>query len=82
MSFEIKVEQRYFIQFCVELGKTSIETKKILEMTQSGSDVSWVLDFGWHRRFTDDPLSPYSAKMVVEVQNASRNHWCQKCSML
>ena len=62
MSFEVKAEQRSFIQFCVELGKTPVETKKMLEMTQSGSSVSRALVYRWHRRLTDDPVTPYSAK--------------------
>ena len=62
MSFEVKSEQRSFIKFCVELGKTPVETKKMLEMTQSGSSVSRALVYRWHRRFTDDPVTPYSAK--------------------
>ena len=62
MIFEVKAEQRSFIKFCVELGKTPVETKKMLEMTQSGSSVSRALVYRWHRRFTDDPVTPYRAK--------------------
>ena len=34
----------------------------MLEMTQSGSCVSRALVYRWHKRFTDDPSTPYSAK--------------------
>ena len=62
MSSELKAEQRSYIKFCVELRKTPIESKKMLEMTQSGSSVSRALVYRWHKCFTDDPLTPYSAK--------------------
>ena len=62
MSSELKAEQRSYIKFCVELRKTPIESKKMLEMTQSGSSVSRALVYRWHKRFTDDPSTPYSAK--------------------
>ena len=56
----------------------------MLEMTQSGSVVSRALVYRWHRRYTDDPVTPYSAKngggrpksitesLTSEVYNALR----------
>ena len=49
--FEDKVEERTYIFFCVELGKSPMETKQLLEKTQSGSSVSRALVYRWHRRF-------------------------------
>ena len=51
MSLEIKAKQQSFIKFCVELGKTPVEIKKMVEMTQNGSGVSRALVYRWHRRF-------------------------------
>ena len=62
MNNDVKAEQRSYIKFCVKLGKTPMETKKMLEMTQSGRDVSRALVYRWHRRFANDPSSPYSTK--------------------
>lgn len=53
MTSEIKAEQRSYIKFCVELGKTPAETKKLLEVTKSGSTVSRSLVYRWHKRFSE-----------------------------
>lgn len=57
MTSEKKAEQRNYIKFCVELGKTPVETKKLLEMTKSGSTVSRALVYRWHKRFSDGRYS-------------------------
>ena len=83
MNNDVKAEQRSYIKFCVELGKTPVETKKMLEMTQSGRGVSRALVYRWHRRFVNDPSSPYSSKgggrpkiinesLTLDVANALR----------
>ena len=54
MNSDVKAAQRSYIKFCVELGKTPIETKNMLKQTKSGSQVSRALVYRWHKRFTDD----------------------------
>ena len=54
MSFGDKAEQPTYIIFCVELGKSLMETNQLLEKTQSGSSVSRALVYRWHRRFSED----------------------------
>jgi len=44
--------------FCVEPGKQPIETKQLLEKTQSGNSVSRALVYRWHRRFSEDSSAP------------------------
>ena len=56
------MKQRSYIKFCVELRKTPIESKKMLELTLSGSSVSRALVYRWHKRFSDDPSTPYSTE--------------------
>lgn len=62
MENDVKAEQRSYIKFCVELGKTPMETKKMLEMTQSGRNVSRALVYRWHRRLSLDSSTPYTSK--------------------
>ena len=60
MSFGAKTEQRTFIIFCVELGKSPMEIKQPLEKTHSGSSVSKALVYQWHRRFSEVTSAPFS----------------------
>lgn len=48
-----KEEQRAFIKFCVNLGKTPTETKQLLEQANNGRTVSRPLVFRWHKEFRD-----------------------------
>lgn len=59
MTSEEKVEQRIRIKFCVELGKTPMETKKLLETTSKGSGVSRALVYRWHKRYSEGRSTPY-----------------------
>ena len=54
MSFGDKAEQRTYIIFCVELGKSLMEIKQPLEKTQSGISVSRALVYQCYRRFPED----------------------------
>ena len=54
MSFGDEVEERTYICFSVELGKSLMEIKQLLEKTQSGISVSRTVVYGWHRRFSED----------------------------
>ena len=58
----VKSEQRAYIKFCVELNKTPLETKKLLEQTKSGSSVSRALVYRWHRRFSESTPTETSVK--------------------
>jgi len=58
MRFEDKAEQLTFIYLCVELDKSLMETKQLLENTQSGSSVSRALVYRWYRRVSDDSSAP------------------------
>ena len=80
MTSEEKAEQRIKIKFCVELGKTPMETKKLLETTGRGSDVSRALVYRLHKRFTEGRTTPYDdlkpgrpsvidSKVTSQVQN-------------
>ena len=60
MSFGDKAEQRTYIVFCVDQGKSSMEIKQPLEKTQSGISVSRALVYRWHRRFSEDSSAPLS----------------------
>ena len=59
---EIHAEQRMYIKFCVELGKTPVETKTLLEKTQSARNVSRALVYRWHKRFSDGQLTAQDEK--------------------
>ena len=59
MTSEEKAEQLIKIKFCVELGKTPMETKTILKTTGRGSDVSRALVYRWYKRFTEGRTTPY-----------------------
>ena len=61
-SSGVKAEQRAYIKFCVELNKTPLETKKLLEQTKSGSSVSRALVYRWHRRFSEYTPTETSVK--------------------
>ena len=65
MRFEDQVEQHTFIHLCVELGKSPLGTKQILENTQSGSSVSRALVYRWHIWVSDDSLAPLNSKLTV-----------------
>ena len=62
MSLEVKVEQRTFIKFCVELGTTPVETKNCWKKTQSGNGVSRAVVYRWHKHFSEDSTPPYITK--------------------
>ena len=66
MRFEGKAEQHTFTHLCVELGKSPMETKQLLENTQSGSSVSRALVYRRHIRVSDDFLAPLSSKLTVK----------------
>ena len=58
------IEQRINIKFCVKLGKTAIETLKLLLDVYGDSSMSRTRVFEWHKRFRegredmeDDPKS-------------------------
>ena len=46
------------IYLCVELGKSPMGTKYLLENTQSGSSVTRALVYRWHIWVSDDLLAP------------------------
>ena len=50
------------IKFCVELGKTPVETQMLLKQTRSGSTVSSALVYRWHKRFSDEMATPVHSK--------------------
>jgi len=64
MRFEDKGEQ-HNPYICVELGKSPMGTKQLLENTQSGSSVSRAVVYRWHIRVSDDSLAPLSSKLSV-----------------
>ena len=51
MIFLDRVEHHTYINVCVELGKSLLEIKQLLEKTQRGSSVSKALVYRWHSRF-------------------------------
>jgi len=53
METPSKEEQRVFIKFCVNLGKTPKEIKQLLEQANNGRTVSRPLVFRWHKEFRD-----------------------------
>ncbi|XP_060562259.1 protein GVQW3-like, partial [Ruditapes philippinarum] len=53
METPSKEEQRVFIKFCVNLGKTPTETKQLLKQANNGRTVSRPLVFRWHKEFRD-----------------------------
>jgi len=57
METPSKEEQRVFIKFCVNLGKTPTETKQLLEQANNGRSVRWPLVFRWHKEFQDGKMS-------------------------
>ena len=54
---EFWAEQRVIINFCVEVGKTPVETKKFLESSACRPSVSRALVYKWHKRFDDGRVS-------------------------
>ena len=48
MIFLDRVEHHTYINVCVELGKSLLEIKQLLEKTQRGSSVSRALVNRWH----------------------------------
>ena len=65
MTSEIKAEQRNIMKLCAELGKTPVETKKLLGMTKAGSTVSRAHVYRWHKRFSDGRSSCDDEKGLV-----------------
>ena len=47
------IEQRINIKFCVKLGKTVIETLKMLRDIYGNSSMSRTRVFEWHKRFVE-----------------------------
>lgn len=62
ITSDIKAEQRIFIKFCVEQGRTPLQTNTMLEKTQSGRNVSRALIYRWHKRFSEDIISSVSTQ--------------------
>lgn len=62
MNFDVKAEQRSYIKFCVELGRTPVQTKNMLKQTQCGRNVSRALVYRWHKRFSDKLFSESESK--------------------
>ena len=62
MSFLDRVEHHTYINVCVELGKSLMGTKQLLEKTKSGRSVALV--YQWHRRFSEDSSATQSLKMT------------------
>ena len=60
LSFGDKAEQLTYMIVCVELGKSQMKNKQLLENTQSGISVSRALVYRWHRRFSEDSSAPLS----------------------
>ena len=52
-TFSNKVEQRAVIKFWVDIGKTPTETHKFIKRSVTHSNVSRLLVFKWHKRFSD-----------------------------
>lgn len=48
-----RMEQRAIIKFCVNSGKTPIETKQMMENTKRHRHISRSLVYKWHKRFSD-----------------------------
>ena len=67
MSFGAKTEQRTFIFFCVELGKSPMEIKQLLEKTQSGISVSRAVVYQtvFRRIFSPNKLKDYLRHTVI-----------------
>ena len=55
MSFLEKAEHHTYINVCVELGKSLMEIKQLLEKTHCGSSVSRALVYRWHKHFQKIP---------------------------
>ena len=47
-------EQRTIIKFCVNLGKTSTQTREMLETVKIKLSVSIALIFKWHKQSTSE----------------------------
>lgn len=62
MNFDVKAEQRSYIKFCVELGRTPVQTKNMLKQTQCGRNISRALVYRWHKRFSDKLFSKNESK--------------------
>lgn len=70
METPSKEEQRVFIKFCVNLGKTPTETKQLLEQANNGrtaSVTSLELDVLGFNRIAHPPYSPDLAPMDFSV---------------
>jgi len=65
MSFLDRVEHHTYINVCVELGKSLLEIKQLLEKTQRGSSVSRALVNRWHIHVKKIPR-PHLAKKMTE----------------
>lgn len=48
-----RMEQRAIIKFCVDSGKTPIETKQMMENTKRHRHISRSLVYKWNKRFSD-----------------------------
>jgi len=51
METPLKEEQRVFIKFYINLGKTPTETKQLLEEANNRHTISRPLVFRWHKKF-------------------------------
>ena len=54
VTSDVRTEQRAIIKFCVDIGKTPIDTKKMLEQSSIFSTVSPTLVYKRHTRFSDE----------------------------
>ena len=53
VTSDVRTEQRAIIKFCVDLGKTPIDTQKMLKQSSSFPTVSRTLVYKWHKRFSE-----------------------------
>ena len=63
----------WYIIVCVELGKSPMETKRLLERTQSVSSVSRVLVYRWQRRFLGILSSKMNGRQTVITESLTSN---------
>lgn len=65
MHFNVKAEQRSYIKFRVELGRTPVQTKNLLNRQKAGEACPGCLVYRWHERFSDKLFSEIKSKGAV-----------------
>lgn len=74
MKTDVKAEQQSCIKFCVELGRTPVQTKNTLKQTQCGKNVSRALVYRWHKLFLINFSVKVKSKVLGDPQSLRRNY--------